>query len=32
LIFKGAPQLDLTKEENIEKLLPEAFKMRRKNS
>ena len=25
-IFKHAPQLDLTKEENIEKLLPEAFK------
>ncbi len=25
-IFKNAPQLDLTKEENIERLLPEAFK------
>ena len=25
-IFKNAPQLDLTKEESIERLLPEAFK------
>ena len=29
-IFKNAPQLDLTKEENIEKLLPEAFKNEKK--
>ena len=29
-IFKNAPQLDLSKEENIEKLLPEAFKNEKK--
>jgi DNA-binding MurR/RpiR family transcriptional regulator len=29
-IFKNAPQLDLTKGENIEKLLPEAFKNEKK--
>ncbi|HAQ40613.1 MAG TPA: IS66 family transposase [Clostridiales bacterium] len=29
-IFKNAPQLDLEKEENIEKLLPEAFKNEKK--
>lgn len=29
-IFKSAPQLDLTKKENIEKLLPEAFQNEKK--
>lgn len=29
-IFKNAPQLDLTKEKNIEKLLPEASKNEKK--